>query len=293
MTIANGDLGIMVLAEDGRGVMVPLEEIDNGDLGVLVQAEDGRMVALKVVEIENGDQGFLAVAEDGRQVAVKGEVEETECNYSKSMYVTVTGAGTETVFWGSGFNEFGVWENPLRWDLPGDSGVQKEMCDNKVGRINWTSYTYSTYHFEPITVSPFYTTVYGTATVYKNGDTWSNNQSPFNPQPNDDRLRLKRYYRAVNKWSNYIPTPGKAWNMQAFNQLRVQDTNKQTINWAAYGQAGPRPITPTSTYTNTSGGMSNITAVAPTIYDVGLTDDFFGSHVAGSVTYSWEKGLGW
>jgi len=89
--------------------------------------------------------------------------------------------------------------------------------------------------------------------------------------------RVINYSFGLTQWSNFLgisPSP--------IGTL-VRDLKK----WTGF----PPPAAGSSTVFSS---LSLILGVAtPTKGDYNITDDFFGSHLSGGITYSWAKGQGW
>lgn len=145
------------------------------------------------------------------------------------------------------------------WNLPADSGVTKTVCPT--GYLQTKYYQGAPPASYPNWVA-FHSWFYGTS------------------------LQLSRAVKTSNRVGGYKRDAGNNGN-----NLRFKSTRDLFVFGGPYATARPAPITYTNTYYSS---LSIISGVNPPQYtDYLITDDFFGSHTIGGVTYTWAKGNGW
>ena len=180
------------------------------------------------------------------------------CDPDPEMLLTVTGS-SGTVNWCG-----------QTWNLPADSGVEKSVCP--------TVYEKGRY----------FTSLGGYGSEYHAYHEWHHNNS----------LRLEiRYwiwlFSGTNQWfrdgfqnnDHYIRLGVTGGPF--IDRLGVEGTN----------QPKPRPVfgsfLPTSAHGQLDMGVLSAGMPTQTYNNYGLTNQWFGSHTAGGITYAWSKGLGW
>ena len=143
------------------------------------------------------------------------------------------------------------------WNLPADSGEWKEVCPSFYRKGHQS---------------------FGWDSTGKKGETW--NIGGFNGD-----LALTRYLNISSSGFYYFN-----WR----HRICLENTNTDKHEWWASADRFPTP-TPSYTFPVIS-ELGLITTAPPRENWYGnqyLTDNFFGSHTIGSVTYTWAKGTNW
>jgi hypothetical protein len=145
------------------------------------------------------------------------------------------------------------------WNLPGDSGLVQEVCPTfyRKGHVLYGPANPSTGYKREIWQYGGYT----------------------------GELSLRRAH-GVQTSGFYV-----SWRHRLF----LKGGNRDFFHWRGYGSV--RFPTPSPSYTDLYTDMGIITPNSPargTWYDTHyITDNYFGSHTTGGITYTWSKGTNW
>ena len=212
--------------------------------------------------LKKDENGNLCQGQD-KHLAYCAEGDANPCDPDPEMLLTVTGA-SGTINWCG-----------QTWNLPADSGVEKSVCPTfySLGRGTQFQFTFTNTYKE-----------------YFAEHQWHHNNS----------LRLEQNYR-IYAWS----ATWALWNRDGFGPgnkgyIRLQPPAGNRLDLlGVQGNTVPMPrpaygyILPLSATGQLDMGILSLGMPTWTYNNYGLTNQWFGSHTIGGVTYAWAKGAGW